>query len=151
MAQQADLTVYDGASTPVAHVLKALGVIQQPDGSTVASWAERIATLPDEAQVRFALISRTLKSGVVETRGRLDVPVMEAVGGANAAGYTAPPKVAYVDSEEVISRKHPRSTSLSRQVALQMCRNLFGNVSTTTPAITAGVVAEAMQLGIFPS
>lgn len=151
MAAQADLTVFDGATTPVSHSLKAMGVSVKPDGSTVSYWREQLASLPDEAQVSFTLVQRKLRSGVMESRAKIEVPVMESISGQNASGYTAAPKVAFVESEEIISRKHPRSTPTTRQIALQMLRNLFNNVSVTTPAITAGVVKEFMQDGVNPS
>ena len=63
MAQFADLTVFDGAATPVSHTLVAESVVRL-GSSTVATWREKLATVPDEAQVYAILRVNTLKSGV---------------------------------------------------------------------------------------
>lgn len=143
MAQQASITVFDGAATPVSHVLSPVDNKTLPDGTRVAIWRENIATLPTAAQVRMEQRQRTLKSGVVETRTRVVVPVMESISGQNAAGYTAAPKVAFEDVHEDVSYAHPRSTPASRNLAKQILRNLENNVSATTPAVAAGVVYDS--------
>lgn len=151
MANQANITVFDGAATPVSHLLVALDNKTLPDGTRVALYAERLLSLPSEAQVRAEIRQRTLASGVVETRTDVYVPVMESVSGQNASGYTAAPKVAFVDKHSEVSYAHPRSTASTRNLATQILRNLMNNVSTSVTPVVAGPVYEAHALQVMPS
>lgn len=151
MGQQANITVYDGAATPVLHTLLPVDNKVSPSGDRVAYWRENSPSLPDEAQCAVTLIQRRLKSGVRETILRVEVPVMEAINGQNASGYTAAPKLAYVDTTEIIQKSHPRSTGASRQVGLQMARNILDNVSTSVAPVSTGVAKEALQDGFMPT
>lgn len=151
MTQQASITVFDGATPPVAHVLQPIDNKTLPDGTRFVLYREQLPSLPTEAQVRIEIRSRVQKSGVVETRTRTVVPVMESVAGQNAAGYTAAPKVAYEESKEEVSFAHPRSTGATRQLCHQMSRNFGNNVATTVAPVTAGVVYEANILQGLPT
>jgi len=144
MATQANITVFDGASTPVVHTLVTDGV-RQVGNVVTAYWKETQSGVPDYAQIRFTLIKETLKSGVVKTTSRLEVPVMESVSGQNAQGYTAPPKVANVERCEKVQYSHPRSIETTRRVADQMLKNIENNIATSVPPVTAGIVAELNQ------
>lgn len=99
MSAIANITVFDGASTPVSHTLNPL-YVKEDKGTLEAKWRESIAGLPSEAQISVTMKQRTLPSGVVECRTRVEVPTMESISGQNAAGYTAAFKVAFVDVEE---------------------------------------------------
>jgi len=150
MANIANIVVFDGSATPVSHTLVPVEVSKE-NGLIQATWREQIATLPTEAQVRVEMKQRRLKSGVVETRTRVSVPVMESVSGQNAAGYTAAPKVAFEDAYEEVSYAHPRSTITSRRIAKQILTNLSNNVSTTVAAATSGVFDEAHVQQVMPT
>lgn len=151
MAQQANITVFDGAATPVSHLLLPVDNKVLADGSRIAIWRENIVTLPSEAQVYCELRQRVLPSKVVETRFSVYFPVMESVAGVNAAGYTAAPKVAYVDRKDEVAYCHPRSTPTSRAIAYQSLRNVSGNVSTTVPAVAAGPLWDAFVNLFMPT
>ncbi len=151
MANIANIVVYDGASTPVAHTLLPVFVSKQADGTIHALWREGLASLPTEAQVRLEMKQRVLKSGVTETRTRLVVPVMESVSGQNAAGYTAAPKVAYEDAQEWVSFAHPRSTASGRRLAKQLLSNFSNNVATSVAAATTGPFDEAVSQQLMPT
>lgn len=150
MANIANIVVFDGAATPVSHTLVPVSVSKE-GGLISALWREQISTLPTEAQVRVEMRQRTLKSGVVETRTRVTVPVMESVSGQNAAGYTAAPKVAFEDAYEQVSYAHPRSTITSRRIAKQILTNLSNNVSASAVAATSGVFDEANVQQVMPT
>lgn len=143
MGQQANITVFDGASTPVSHTLTPVDNKVLKDGTRLAVWRENNAALPTVAQVRVELRQKEFPSGVVETRTRVVVPVMESVAGQNAAGYTAAPKVAYTDACEFVQYSHPRSTSTSRRLAAQIMRNLVNNATTSVTPVNLGVIDEA--------
>lgn len=138
MAAQANITVFDGAATPVSHTLVGEGIERLPDGSHKATWKESLAGVPDYAQIRYIQIRKKLPSGVTRISGRVEVPVMEAVSGQNAAGYTAPPKVAFVDTYESVEYAHERSVISGRRLARQMSINIQGSVATTVAAVTTG-------------
>jgi hypothetical protein len=144
MSQIADITVFDGAATPVSHVLKAISVTKQ--GNKIESyWREANAALPIYAQIQLWQSIETLKSGVYKTVTRVEVPTMESVSGQNTAGYTAAPKVAFVDRHENISYAHPRSTITGRRLARQLLVNVLGNISTSVAPATAGFAPEAID------
>lgn len=144
MAQQANVTVFDGAATPVSHTLKGDGITQD-NGTITARWKEGIATVPDYAQVRLTQLRQKLRSGTQRCVTRFEVPVMESISGQNSSGYTAAPKVAYIDRFEMVSLSHPRSTPNSKKLCMQMLLNFCNNVSTTVTPIGSGVVAELHQ------
>lgn len=151
MAQQAAITVFDGAGTPVSHTLQPIDNKVLKDGTRYVLWREYIASLPTEACIYAELRQRVLPSGVTETRFRVVTPVMESVSGQNAAGYTAAPKVAYFESDEYVKYSHPRSTGSVRQVNAQLLRNALSNVSTSVAAVAAGVIYDAVIPQVMPS
>lgn len=150
MSQIANITVYDGAATPVAHTLVAEGVNTEK-GITVAEWREQIASLPTEAQISATVRKKKLPTGVIQVEARVSVPVMESVSGSNAAGYTAAPKVAYVDTYVLSGYQHPRSTITSRRLARQIMANLLGAISTSVAAATSGPLPEAFDSQSMPT
>lgn len=146
----ADITVFDGAATPVSHVLKSVNVTSEK-GVTTALWREDLPTVPTEAQVSATLQLKKLPTGVVQVTARVNVPVMESVSGNNAAGYTAPPKVAYVDAYTLTGFQHPRSNTTSRRLARQIMANLLSNVATSVAPATAGALPSAFDSQFMPT
>lgn len=142
MSAQANIAVYDGAATPVLHTLVGEEILRNADGTLVAKWKESLTGIPDYAQVRATLTKRKLPSGVFRVTARTEVPVMESVSGQNASGYTAAPKVAYVDTVESVGYFHERGTLAGRRLARQINVNLMGNITTSVAAATAGPVSE---------
>lgn len=150
MASQANITVFDGAATPVSHTLVAAGV-DSVNGVVTAKWREILATVPTEAQINATLTSRKLPSGVLQIDAVVNVPIMESISGQNAAGYTAAPKVAYVDQFRLTGFAHPRSTISSRRLARMIMANILNNVSTSVAAATSGALPDAFDNQIMPS
>lgn len=138
MAQQANITVFDGAATPVTHTLIGEGIERLDDGTVKATWKESLAGVPDYAQIRVTMTKRRLKNGVFRVTCRGEVPVMEAISGQNSSGYTAPPKVAYTDTVDVVGYFHERSVLTGRRLVRQLVINVMGNVSTSVAPATAG-------------
>jgi len=150
MANIANITAFDGASTPVSHILVAEGISRKGDVLT-ATWREKIPTLPDEAQVRVTFELTKLKSGVVRVEKRTVVPVMESISGQNASGYTAAPKVAFEDTDVHIFYAHPRSTVFSRRLCRQLAQNVDHNVSTSVAPATSGPLPELIDQLLMPT
>ncbi len=151
MSAIAAITVYDGAATPVAHVLAPISVSREGNGGIKAHWREQLASVPTEAQVSCTMKLQPLKNKVVRTEVTVEVPVMETVTNQNAAGYTAAPKVAYVDRHVYVSYQHARSTITSRRLARQILVNLANNVSTSVAAATTGPVSELVDSQVAPT
>lgn len=150
MSAIADITVYDGAATPVAHVLKAISVTRKGDEIT-AEYREMLASVPAEAQVRATLKLSLLKSGVTKTECRVVVPVMEAILNQNAAGYTAAPKVAYENTVVETGFFHKRSDVTGRRLARMIAVNISNNVSTSVAAASSGPFAELFDMLVMPT
>lgn len=150
MSAIAAITVFDGAATPVSHTLVPVSV-ERDKGKLVAKWRENIASLPSEAQVYATLTIEKTRAGTVVSTFEVGVPVMEAIAGNNASGYTAAPKVAYVDKDVWTSFAHPRSTLTSRRLAKQLLTNISNNVSTSVAPATAGVFDELVSQLIGPT
>lgn len=152
MSAQANITVFDGAATPVSHTLVGESTSEKmPDGTLIAKYKESLAGVPDYAQVRVTLTKRKLPSGVFRVTARCEVPVMESVSGVNSSGYTAAPKVAYTDTVEVVGYYHERGTITGRRLCRGIAVNFMGNISTTVAASTAGPVSELFDQLLMPS
>lgn len=151
MSQQANITVYDGAASPVAHTLVGESIERLPDGTVVAKWKESLTGVPDYAQVRCTMTKRKLPSGVFRVTVRSEVPVMEAVTNQNSSGYTAPPKVAYVDTMESTGYFHERGVVTGRRLARQINVNLMGSIATSVTPVTTGPAPELFDQLIMPT
>lgn len=145
MGQQANITVFDGAATPVSHTLVGEGIERLSDGTLKATWKESLSGVPDYAQIRYTQLKKKLPSGVFIVVGRVEVPVMESVSGQNASGYTAPPKVAYVDTVDIVGKFHERGVVTGRRLARQLAVNLAGNISTSIAPVTTGPLPEMVD------
>lgn len=150
MSAIANITVFDGAATPVSHTLTAISVTRE-SGSVIAEYREMSASVPAYAQVRATLTLTRLKSGVYKAESRVVVPVMEAILNQNAAGYTAAPKVAYEDTVIMTGFFHERSTVTDRRLTRQMAVNLAGNISTSVAPVTTGPFPELFDQLVAPT
>lgn len=142
MATIANITAFDGASTPVSHTLVAISVTRESKDVVAALWRELLSGVPNYAQISVTMKQSLLKSGVVKNDQMTIVPVMESISGQNAAGYTAAPKVAYEDKFVTTSFAHPRSTVTSRRLTRQLHLNVNGNVATSVAAATTGFAPD---------
>jgi hypothetical protein len=150
MSSITSITVFDGAATPVSHTFSPVSV-NRVGGKIVADWRESLAGVPTYAAPRITITLERLKSGVWRTETRIVVPVMEAILNQNAAGYTAAPKVAYENTVVITGLFHERSDVTGRRLVKQMATNLLGAVSTTTPAISAGLMSELIDTLVAPT
>lgn len=150
MSAIATLVAFDGASTPVSRSFLAESVAR--DGQTVkATYKESTAGVPDYAQARVMITRTKTPSGVNKVVTRVEQPVMEAVNGQNAAGYTAAPKVAYIDTVEVVGLFHERSLLAGRRLVRQLAVNIANGVTTTVTPTTTGPLPEAFDQLIMPT
>lgn len=146
MSAQANIVAFDGAATPVSHTLEPMNSIADATtGELVATWAERLPTLPDYAQVRFKATWKKSKEGVNRVFIQVEVPVMEAIAGQNASGYTAAPKVAYINKVQHVGYFSERSTVAERRMARQLLVNIAGSVATSVAPVSTGPVPELID------
>ncbi len=153
MSNIANIVVFDGAATPVSHTLIPVEVVKDSKtGQITAMWREQLAALPTYAQVTAtARLSKTRRSGVWNVDFRVEVPVMESISGQNASGYTAAPKVAYVDTSGFYGHYHERGTIAGRRLSRQLAVNIGGNVSTSVAPATTGVIPELFDTLVMPT
>lgn len=150
MSAIAHIFAYDGASTPVSHSFAPQSVTRE--GNTVrATWKEIISSVPDVAQGTVEMSLTKLKSGVYRLNSRVSIPVMEAINGANSSGYTAPPKVAYVNTVDTVAFFHERSTVADRRLTHQLSTNIVNGIVTSVAPVTTGPVAELFDLLLMPT
>jgi hypothetical protein len=143
------IVAYDGASTPASHTL-ALVSVSKDAGTTTAVYREQVEALPLIAQILVTLTSRRLASGVNRVSARIEVPVMESVTNANSAGYTAAPKVAYVDTVEITGFFHERGTIAGRRLARQLAANIFNGIETTVTPVTTKPAGQLFDILAMP-
>lgn len=150
MSAIANIVAFDGSATPVSHTFQPESVTRQ--GSEVtAIWREQVANVPVYAQPLITMKLKRMNSGVYRVSSRTEIPVMESVGAQNAAGYTAAPKVAYVDTNEHIGLYHERSTIEGRRRVRQLAVNVSGGIATSVAPVTTGPVAELFDLLVAPN
>jgi len=153
MANIANIVVFDGAATPIQHTLVPVDVSKDPKtGAIVAVWREQIASLPTYAQVTAtARLSKSRRSGVWNVDFRVEVPVMESVSGSNSAGYTAAPKVAYIDTTGIYGHFHERGSIAGRRLSRQIAVNIGNNVTTSVAAAATGVLPDLFDALVAPT
>lgn len=155
MSAFANISVFDGAGTPVLHTLSAIKIntVQgsNKNSKVIALWRELTPTVPTEAQITAQVELEVLPSGTTIERTITQVPVMESISGQNAAGYTAAPKVAYIDKRVTEQFSAPRSTVNSRRLLRQLDINLQGNITTTVVPNTSGPYVELFDYQITPA
>lgn len=150
MSAIANIVAYDGAGTPVQHTFLPISVTREGTGKIVAEWRETGLAVPMMAQPRIAISLERLKSGNYKAIQRTTVPVMEAVGSQNAAGYTAQPKVAFEDTVEITGFYSPRSVSTGKRLVRQLACNVFNGVATSVAPVTTGPIAELFDQLMMP-
>lgn len=150
MSAMNNLFFYDGASTPTAHTLEPVSS-QMVAGVQTSVWREKLASVPDEAQVYAKETLEVLKSGNYKTEMRIVFPVMESISGQNAAGYTAAPRVAYEDTVLVTGYFNRRSTVAGRKSVRQAAINITGSIITSVVPVATGPVPELMDKLVMPT
>jgi len=151
MSQIANIVAFDGAATPVSHTFVPISVTRDNLGVVTALWRENLTGVPVYACPSFKMATQKLKSGVYKVDCRVEVPVMESVSGQNAAGYTAAPRVAHVETAQCSFFMHERSDLVGRRLARQLIINILGSIATSVTPVTTGPVPEACDLLVMPT
>jgi len=150
MAAQATLVAYDGESTPIQHSFQVAGV-ENIGGETLAYYREAITTVPLDAQGRVTLKKKVLASGIHRLAARVEIPIMESISGQNSSGYTAPPKVAYINTMENVGFFSPRATITGKRNVRMLMHNMLNGITTSVALGTSGPFADLFDNSIAPS
>jgi len=137
MADMADIVAYDGAASPASHTFSPIST-EKEKGIITSTWRELSSTLPIDQQNRVIMKTQKLSSGITRLSVRVEVPVAEAITDSTSAGYLAAPKVAYVESAELVYFVHGRSTSTLRKLVRMLLVNISNNITASVAAATAG-------------
>lgn len=118
MAQIAPITITDGKDTPVSHTFNP--VMLMP----VATYRENGIALPlvGEPVLTLGMIEN---STYRTAKLKLTVPQLEEANGADASGYVAAPKVAFVDLVNIEFRLANRSVVANRKDMLALAISLL--------------------------
>lgn len=137
----------DTVTTPVEFTL--IPITDSPDNV----WRASVPGTPLDGQIRFTLSSLLLKSGGYKMTAKLEVPVMETLGASGtAAGYVAPPKVAYVNTAIFTMFSDRRSTTQNRADLLKMILGLLQGASATTATgvLNNASAGQAFATSVLP-
>jgi hypothetical protein len=151
MSAMANIVAFDGdPTTPVQHTLLPISV-EKVGGKAIALWREDLPNVPTDAQVYATMTMEKLKSGTTSLEFGVSFPVQEVVTGANSAGYSAAPKVAFEDKWIVRMYSNPRSTSAGRARVRGFGKNVLANTTTTTTPVVVGLTADLFDRIVFPT
>jgi hypothetical protein len=147
MGAMTNLLVKDDASTPVEFTLKPVTDTPNPQ------WRARVSGTPLSGQVRLQSNVEQLKSGDWKISVKLEVPVMETLGASGtAAGYVAPPKVAYTNTGIFTMFANARSTVADRANLLKLLVGIIQGASSTTATgiLAQGAAGDAWKNSVLP-
>lgn len=150
MGNIANIVAFDGAATPVSHTLVPVSVSREK-GKITALWREAASGVPVYAQVRCTMTLEQLESKVYKLVSRVEVPVQEVVTGSNSSGYSAAPKVAYINTVETTGLFSERSDVAGRRLVRQLAINIDGSIATSVTPVTTGPVPELFDLLTAPT
>jgi hypothetical protein len=139
MGAMTNLLVKDDASTPKEWTLVPITDTPNP------FWRANDAASPLVGQPRLTLSIETVKNGDYKVSAKSEVPVLETLGASGtAAGYVAPPQVAYTTTVITTMFYSPRSTIGDRANAYRMHVGLLQGASSTTATGTLANTAAGL-------
>lgn len=151
MSTQANLVFTDAFTVATDHTVEPNG-IERLNGVEIAHYRENLANVPLDGQVSAKFTRRTLPSGVKQVTMDLSIPVLENVTGGTSLGYTAPPKVAYVERATVTLFAHPRSTKEGRRSIRRWLATVTSGLNAVNGVLIDGTApADLLDKVIFPS
>lgn len=133
MATFANLSLNDGLATPVAHIFAV-----KSNDNNVSVYEDRVVGVPAGYSKVIARISETSDQRTVKFD--ILVPILEAVSGANAQGYTPPAKVAFQALCKVEFRTSMRSSLQQRKDIVAYVKSLVNS------ALVSSVVVDTESI-----
>lgn len=133
MALFANVTLNDGQATSVPHVFAV-----KSNDNQVSTFEDRVGGVPIGFGKLIVRTSETTEQRTVKVD--ILVPVLEAVSGANAAGFTPPAKVAYQNLGKLEFRTSLRSTLQQRKDIVAYVKN------AASLALIGSLVADSEEI-----
>lgn len=137
-----NILVKDDANPLVEYTLK-------PVTNNRPKWRAQVAGVPVDGQITVELLAnQKLADGNYRRVFKLSVPVMETLGASGtAAGYVAPPKVAYVVPVTVSMVANQRATAADCANALKIAIGCLGGAYSVTAGgvINGASAADAVK------
>lgn len=147
MAQMANVLVKDDANPLVEYTFV-------PVTNRSPKWRTQIAGVPLDGQMTLEQVANVkLADGNYRRVFKAVVPVMETLGASGtAAGYVAPPKVAYTTPVTITLVQNQRATIADIANALKIALvSILGASSTTaTGTLNGASAADAWKSGTGP-
>lgn len=117
MASFANIVINDGATTPVTHTFAV-----KSNDNRISRFEDRAGGVPIGYSKLAVLISDINKNNR-RVEVTFEVPVLEAVSGANPSGFTPAAAVAYYNKATVTFVTNNRSTTQNRKDLLAYVKN----------------------------
>lgn len=133
MASFADISLADGLADPQPHTFKT-----KTSSGRVATWEDRVSGIP----VGFNKLIVETKDNETVRRVKLSlaVPTLEAVSGANNAGFTPAATVAYIHRVNVEFMLPQRGISQNRKDILAYVKN------TLADSVIAAIITDGDEI-----
>lgn len=134
MSAIAAITIADGKATPVNHVFNPI------ESGMASMYRTSDSTLPLIGQEIARVVQKKVNPQVQSVTVALDLPALETATDANASGYTAAPKVGYVNRVTMTFMLPIRGTAAQRTDLRVLAKNLLANaqvvdaIDNLTPA-----------------
>lgn len=120
MSAIANIAIQDGQATPVTHTFFPITSGQE------SSWRENQSSLPLVGQgTVLQVLKLDSRNGLNRVRLVLELPALETATGANSAGYTAAPRVAYSNRATIEMVLPSRGTAAQRKDLRILLSNLL--------------------------
>lgn len=119
----ADLVLADGLATPVNHTFSVKSIV-----GVTASFEDRVSGV----QVGYGKLTQQTsqsKNGIRRVKLAFSIPVLEAVSGSNATGFTPAAKVAYSTEVDVEFRISERAIVQNRKDIVAFLKNALSNAN----------------------
>lgn len=134
MASFANIVINDGAATPVAHTFAV-----KSNDNRVSKYEDRSGGIP-VGYSKLATVISDINKNNRRIEISLEVPVLEAVSGANPSGFTPAAAVAYFNKCTVTFVTNNRSTLQNRKDLLAYVKN------TLALALISSIVVDGDEI-----
>lgn len=134
MASFANIVINDGQAAPVAHTFAV-----KSNDARISKYEDRSGGIPVGYGKLMAAVSDINKNNR-RIEFSIEVPVLEAVSGANPSGFTPAAAVAYFNKVTVSFTTNNRSTTQNRKDLLAYVKNLLAL------SMTASIVVDGEEI-----
>lgn len=135
MAQQADIAVLDGATTPVSHTFTASGASRMPDQRSLADWVDLSSSVA-AARWKIREVQRPANgNGKESVEWVVSFPTMKVLG-ATVVGFEPAPEHDFIDVIRVQVDIHERSSDATRKHIRAILKNFVAHAYVQDKLLT---------------